>query len=136
MATTIRTIITRALRRIDVIAADATPTATEADNGLDTFNDMMAAFKAMGADISHTDQALDDNFALDAQYRAGIIAQLAARYASEYGGTVDPQLAAEAAEGERQILANYSTADLMEVDRGLLRMPSQGSASTGSGNVV
>lgn len=56
-------IVTRALRRLRILADGETPTSSEAADALAILNDMMRGWALSGVDLQHQDLALADDFA-------------------------------------------------------------------------
>ena len=59
---TIRTLVTRALRRLNEIASDETPTAEDASAGLDALNDMIAEWVLSSVNMRCPTWTLDNTF--------------------------------------------------------------------------
>lgn len=76
---TVLDLITRAYRKIGVVASDDTLSADQAANGLDAFNAMMFGFPLVGINLEHTEQGLGDTVAVDAKYHEGLVYTLARR---------------------------------------------------------
>ena len=53
-------LVTRALRRLGVVAADEPATADQIDNGVNTLNDMLHSWAARGVNLAHVDYAPSD----------------------------------------------------------------------------
>lgn len=119
----VRQIIRGALLRLVVLDSNSEPTAEEARDTLAVLNRMLFAFKAKGVDLGHSTLNLSDDL-LNPEYEEGLVAMLAVRAAPEFGKAADDETRALAIDGERQIMADFMGSDLMEMDPGLLRMPS------------
>lgn len=82
---TVLDIITRAMRKIGVVAHDENLTADQSLNGLDTLNMMMHSWQITMPSWSHSDLALSDTFPLAPMFHEGAVYQLASRLSPEYG---------------------------------------------------
>lgn len=124
-------IVTSALRKIGVVAADEPPTADQLANGLDALNNMMHGWKLRGVDILHTDLAAGATFPLADAFREGTIYLLASRLGPDY--EVPPMFDAD--DWFRGIQAAYLVIEPSAMPTGLLGMPSEygrGKLSRGS----
>jgi hypothetical protein len=92
-------IAARALRRLKVIGAGATPSAESADDAVQALVDMHASWNAEGLVVP----ALP----LDERFDQGLVAMLAVRLAEDYGKTPGPVLTRDAQNGEAQIHAAF-----------------------------
>lgn len=81
---TVQDIVTRALRKIGVIAKDVDASADDMAEGVDALNAMIHAWELRGVDLDWTDQTSADTFALDAPYHEGVVYLLASRIAPDY----------------------------------------------------
>lgn len=82
---TVLDIITRAMRKIGIVAHDENMTADQSLNALDTLNMMMHSWAITMPSWSHSDLALSDTFPLDPMFHEGVVYQLASRISPEYG---------------------------------------------------
>lgn len=81
---TVRDIVTKAFRKLSVAGVNSPVTAEEMDEGVDALNSMIKAWKLRAVDLSWTDQAASDTFALDGEYHEGVIYLLASRLSPDY----------------------------------------------------
>ena len=88
---TVRDIVTRAHRKIRVVAQDDGLSADEGQAGLDAFNEMLHAWALDGITLSpaFTDKTLDDTFPLADKFREGVVYLLASRLSPEYAAPAD-----------------------------------------------
>lgn len=116
-------IVTRALRKIRVVASDEPATADQIASGVDALNEMMHGWKAQGADVSHTDLAPSDDFSLSDEYRQATIMLLAQYLAGEYNRPPPDKFETDTLWSALQ--GAYWTDPIVKVDEGLTDMPSQ-----------
>ncbi len=81
---TVNDIVTRAYRKIGVVATDVAMTANEAQIGQDALNMMMHALVLDGIDVAWSDAVLADEFAMEPQFHEGLVYMLAARLAPDF----------------------------------------------------
>lgn len=120
MATTLE-IVTRALKKIGVVAKDETLQAEDVQDGVDALNMMLHAWKLQAVDISHSDLAATDTFPLASEYHEGTVYTLASRLSPDY---VIPA-AFDADDWFRKIQAAYQTPETVSIPKALTQMPSQ-----------
>lgn len=108
MAQTARDTISRAMRMLSILLDGATPTATEAADGLTALNAMMFGWKGQGVDVNHIELALNDNLALPEEFHNAVTALLAVEISSEYQAPIPPLVAAAATNGWDALKATYS----------------------------
>ena len=108
----VRNIVYGALRKIGVVAVDSDATADEAAAALESFNDMMHAWKLDSIDVLHTDLALNDTFPLAPEFQEGTKFLLASRISHDFmaPATFDPD------EFLRKIQAAYCVIEPMVLD--------------------
>lgn len=117
---TVLDIITRAMRKIGVVAHDEEMTADQAQNGLDAMNMMMHSWSITMPTWTHTDLVLADTFTLPPMFHEGAVYQLASRISPEYGMPgFDPD------QWFRQFQAYYFVAPEMAISPMLLNTASQ-----------
>lgn len=119
-------IIKGALRKLGVLASNEELSAEDATDGLEALNDMCNAWAAQ--DIAtgfSTMTALTDEFILEERHHGATKALLAQYVAPNFGKTVSPVLAKQAYEGLLILKADYRPLETLQVDCGLLNMPSQ-----------
>lgn len=81
---TVNDIVTRAYRKIGVVATDEPMTADQAQIGEDALNMMMQALALDGIDVAWSDAVLADQFAMEPAFHEGIVYMLAARLAPDF----------------------------------------------------
>lgn len=119
--TTVRDIVTRAYKKVGIVAYDEDMDAGQAQIGLDAFNDMVSAWPLYGSDVLHTDAALADAFPLKDSYREGVVYMLAARIAPNWTAPVS----FDQDDFFRKIQADNLVINEATFDAGLTVMPSQ-----------
>lgn len=138
MTTTLRDIVTNALRDARIIAAEETPSAADAAEGLRYLNQMMTQFAAADVFTGWADLTLNDTFPLEDKHRAGVTAMLQKALSEAFGRPITQDLAMRAQRGESLLLADYADLDPLRMDTAIRRMPSQriigyrGSDTTGT----
>ena len=118
-------VIKGAMRLLDKVAAGETPTAAEAQDGLQALNQMMHAFALDGIDLGHADLALAGAVNLPASHTKALKYLLAVDLASEYDMDPPAVVAVQAQDGMRLLEAHYAEVPTMDQDRGLSRLPSR-----------
>lgn len=113
--TTMRDIVTRAYRKIGVVAGDEPMTADQGATGIDTMNAMMHAWKLRGCDIEHTTKTLNDDFPLGPEFEEGTCYLLAARLAPDFAMPVG----FDADQWFRDIQAAYTTVAAVTLPKAL-----------------
>lgn len=88
---TAQEVLTRALRKGHVIARGETPDSTVLAVHLETFNDMLEAWRDEGIDLGLGTLALDTELAIDAGCNRAIIYNLAVECANEEHVSVPPK---------------------------------------------
>lgn len=116
-------IVTRALRKINVVAIDEEASADESAEALDAMNAMMHGWKARNADTTHTTLALADDFPLNPEYEEPAIILLADKLAGDYG--VSPPNQRHVKDAWDAIRAAFMTVTELSIDGGLLDVSSQ-----------
>lgn len=116
--TTVRDIVTRALRKTKIVGHGETAAAENAAAGLEDLNMMLAAWKLAGVNISHTTLDLSDTFPLAPEYEEGTVYMLAQRIAEDFAVPVG----FDADDFFRKIQAAYMLVDLALVPTALLRV--------------
>lgn len=81
---TVRDIIERALRKIQVVQVGDDVPAEDAQEALNALNDMMAGWQLFGVARAHTTLALTDAFPLDDKFAEGTVYMLASRIAPNF----------------------------------------------------
>lgn len=123
--TTVRAIVTRTMRELNLIGADEDPDAGEAAKVLAQLNMMALGWTADNIHTGWSTVALSDEFPLDAQHEEGVVYLLAKRVAGSRGQplTLDQREGAE--RGLNRLMADYKAMETLRVDSGLQGMPSQ-----------
>lgn len=116
---TVRDICVRALRKIG--ASDLSVDGDGIAEALDAYNDMLHGWAILGADVGHATQALSDDFSIGDEFVEGTVYLLATRLSPNY--ELPPQFDADM--WWRAIQAAYTCIDPLQMDAGLLDMPSQ-----------
>jgi hypothetical protein len=104
-------IVTRALRRLNVIPAGGTPSAEDVDEGVEALTAMVNSWEADGL--------TGDILPLDARFEAGVVAMLAVRVAGEYGKEPDAVLVRDAENGWTQISSAFFAVPYSRFDTSL-----------------
>jgi hypothetical protein len=99
-------LITRALRKIKVLASGESPTSDEADDCLLALNDMLASWSINGLDIAHTTLALTDTLDVPDDHLEAIRLSLAENVAGDFGAQM-AQADVIAAQDARAALKAY-----------------------------
>lgn len=106
MATNL-TMITDALRKINVISEIDTPSAEQGAHGLRTLNQMLEAWTEDGVDLGYFEQtSTTDDCPIPKWAEKGITSKLAIDLAPTYGASVSLELADAANQGYDVILRN------------------------------
>ena len=120
MAINARDLITRSLKKLNIVARGEVATAEEAADGLTTLNEMLHAWETDGIHIGHTDLTLDSEVELPDNHIRGVRLLLAMDLASEYEKVVDQVTIAQADRAKRQLVAEYMVVPDTRFDRTLL----------------
>lgn len=122
---TVNDIVTRAYRKIGIVAHDEAMTSDQGASGLSAFNEMLSAWALDGITITYSDLALTDTFPLADKYREGVIYLLASRITPEFAMPVgfDPS------DFFRKIQASYMAISAATIPSPLLNTPSQRSVT-------
>lgn len=119
MAKTVRKVIYKSLRWIQVTAAEETPTAAQAQDALEDFNEMMHSLKREGIALDWRTLALDDALPLPDEDIRGFTAMLSIELAPGYGKEVDPAIAVIAERQRAMLQAAYKGLPQMAFDPSL-----------------
>lgn len=125
--TTIRDIVTAALRRINVVGVGDTANASEASETLERLNDFLASaptrdwvlLDSAGTTYTHTDLTLSEDWPLDGKFVLGMKAYLAKMMADKYGYPLSPVLMQEAMEGYNAFAHAFQTLPTQTFERSL-----------------
>lgn len=121
MSTTANDLITRAGRRLKILAGEEAFTGAEASDNLQLLNDMMAGFGPRGIQYAHTTLASADTVNVPDELIRSLTLVFAKELAMDYGVSIDPGTAAEIADAENQLRAYYYSVPVHAADRGLIR---------------
>jgi hypothetical protein len=111
-------IVTRALKRLNLVAPGEDPAAADAADGLAALNAMLAGWQADGIDVS-------PDVPLPSKYEEGVVAMLAVRLAPDYGKEAHPQVYADASRGRKRLQGGYISPPLSKFDLALFAAPSK-----------
>lgn len=114
-------IVTRALKKINVIAKDEAAPAEDMQDGIDALNMMLHEWKLRGVNLSHVNLAASDDFPLNPEFEEGTVYLLASRLAPDYNRPAR----FDADDFFRAIQAAYMTIAAVTIPTPLTRMPSQ-----------
>jgi hypothetical protein len=117
--TTARDIITRSLRELGVVDAIETPSAEDADVGLATLNDMLAAWELDAIPLGLGTVTLNTDLAVPASHNEALRANLTARLAALFGVQAPAMVVEQAARGYRNLQAAYARKRLLSADPAL-----------------
>lgn len=118
---TVRQIVTRAFRKLDAASNDDPLTGEELQEGIDALNAMIHGWVLDGVDLSWTDQAANDTFALDNEYLEGVVYLLAGRLSPNYTTPAN----FDADDWFRKIQAANTTITAATIPSALLNLPSK-----------
>lgn len=104
-------IVTRALRRLNVIPLGGTPSGEDVAEGTEALTAMINSWEAEGLS--------GDVLPLDARFEQGVVAMLAVRLAEEYGKVPSPLLMRDADEGWSAISAAFFAVPASRFDSAL-----------------
>lgn len=111
MATT-REYVYRALAKLGVKSAETTIEASELNDGIETFNDMMTELEGSGILLGFVAvNSGDDEVRVPREAKGAIIANLAVRLASDYSRPVTAELAAEVKASTNNLLRSIVKLD-------------------------
>lgn len=122
---TARSVIKTALRLISAIQPNETPTADEAQDGLEALNDLLSSWALHGVEVDHSSLVLDDDVNLPDSHMQGIKYILAVKLAPEYGVAITPEVASVADHEWQKIQAHHTTVEEMSLDTALAWNPSK-----------
>ncbi len=113
--------IERALRRINVLAAEEAVSDNDMVESLQIMNDMMFGFPPRGIQYVHADLAQSDTVNVpDAQVR-NVVLLLCDELADGFGMPITPDLRTDIMRAEQQLQAYYFVSAPAKIGRGLLR---------------
>jgi hypothetical protein len=117
---TARDLITRALRRAHIVATGEPPEDEQISEGLDSFNDMLEAWKDEGIPHGFPELELDTVVPIDRGAHRALIDNLAVNCADDAGAPVSQSLALRAERGRASLIARYFGSPNARVDRALV----------------
>lgn len=118
-----RTLVTRALRRGQLIEQDETPTPGQAEEAVAVLNDLLFAWETDGIHLGHTTLTLDSEVELPDNHLRGVQLLLALDLAPFYDKTeadFGNVFIAQADRAKRQLMAEYNKVPKADFDRALL----------------
>ena len=114
-------VIERALRRINVLAAEEAVSANDMVDCLQLMNDMMFNFPARGIQYVHIQLAQTDTVNVPDMLVRALVHVLADELADDFGMPITPDLRADIEESKHQLQAYYFIPTPAKINRGLLR---------------
>ena len=131
---TVQDIVTGAMRKLGVLHANQTPTATDSAYALDELNGMMKALNGRQVYVNWETRTLTQDFPLEEKHEDGVKAMLACQISSGFGGDslVSGELRRQKKMGYARLFGDYHNAEVMGVDNYLDDMPSQRLFITGN----
>lgn len=124
-STTVRDIVTRAMREVNLIGADETPDSGEANKAVDQLNAMAMGWSADSINTGWSTVVLSDYFPLEPRHEEGVTFMLAKRLAGARGTALTPDQMRLAELGENRLASDYKAIEGLRVENGLAMMPSQ-----------
>lgn len=123
--TTVRDVITTALRDIDAIDLADAPEADEYAEAETILTRLFYSWAADGMTITQSDGTtavtlpldLNDDFPLADKHIEGVTAILAVRLARAYGAQVDPDLYRRSKRARQRLYADFATTQVLEQER-------------------
>lgn len=112
-------LIRRAMRSIGVLHHAENPTDSEAQDALDTLNDMLEAWRIEGVDLEYLTASLTDTVPYPNDHIAAMRYNLAAELAGEYGAEIPPVVAVRASELFKMLRSQLMKVDTLSVDDAL-----------------
>ena len=116
-----RDTITRALKRLGIVAEMETVSSDQANDALIALNDMLNGFRAMGIQYAHRDLTLDDNLNVPDEQTRNVALMLCRELADDYGKALSPSLAESITTAAQSLKAYYLVLPKAQVDYGLRR---------------
>lgn len=114
--TTARDLITRSLISLGTLESGENPTSDEAEDALDTFNEMANAWIYDGIDLEWLNLTLNSTIPYPDDHIPAFRYNLAVELAPQYGLPVPPAVAVSASRYKKGLRNNYADPDLMEID--------------------
>jgi len=122
MSTSLR-LISRSLRMVGVLSGSEMPSAAEAQDALESLNDLLASWMMLGIPINSGDLALDDVFPIDVSEGRAVRYALAIELAEDYGVVVSAQMIERAQDLRQALILKYDGHDegaTLSIDRAVL----------------
>lgn len=113
-------IITRAARRVSILAASEVFDAADATDALQLLNDMMFGFGPRGIHYAHVKLAAADTVNIPDEQVRNLVLLFAQELALDFGRTIDPGLMNEINRAEQQLQAAYYSVPPVKPTRSLL----------------
>ena len=117
--TTANELIIRAAKTAKILAAGETMEDADAQDILDSLNDLLHSWELDGIDLGHTDLTLTDTVQLPDSHIRAIRYNLAADISGEYGVQLGPIEAERASNGFRMLQAHYARPGELKIPRQL-----------------
>ena len=114
-------IVTRASRRINILAGEEALTAAEMVDSLEIMNDMMAGFYAQGIEYVHVTLAQTDTVNMPDQLLRDLTLMLCSELADGFGLTLGPKIAADIAAAKLELQSFYMVINPAVPDRAIRR---------------
>lgn len=121
MSATAADIVTRASRRINVLAAEEALTSAEMVDGLQILNDLLFAFYAMGIQYVHVALAQTDTVNVPDEQVRNVILMLCSELADDFGLTVGQKLAEDIRSAKLELQSAYLVINPAVPDKALRR---------------
>ena len=121
MPATAHDVVTRALKRIGVLAAGETADADTAQDALKTLNQMLAGWELHGIRLNPPTYILTDLMQVPDAHIEAITANLATTIAPEFGREVSAYLLKQATDGKAGMQAAYAVVPVLAADRAYTR---------------
>jgi hypothetical protein len=125
MTITINTVVTDAMRNVNMMAAGQNPSGEEAAEALRTLNDMMLSLPATGVHTGWTELDLTDDFPLEDRHIEGVKWMLSEALVPANGMSLTREQQGKATNGRLLLEADYKILERLRVDGALAAMPSQ-----------
>jgi hypothetical protein len=114
-------IVTRAAKRINVLAAEEALNASQMVDGLQTLNDLLAGFGPAGIQYVHATLAQTDTLNFPDEQIRNVMLMLCSELADDYGVSIGQSLALAIQAAKLELQAAYLNVDPAVPDRALRR---------------
>jgi hypothetical protein len=114
-------IVTRAAKRINVLAAEEALNASQMVDGLQTLNDLLAGFGPAGIQYVHTTLVQTDTLNFPDEQIRNVMLMLCSELADDYGVAIGQSLALAIQAAKLELQAAYLQVDPAVPDRALRR---------------